>query len=1307
MHAKHEALLKKNAKKVSESHVPAFYFVVDKDQDARILHIDRKIKTSAKFGNVKKINQTLKPFESDYQVGLKSKLCAGVVRQDGQTLIFSVEVRRGLSESQLARSLKAFKRFIGTARVEGGDVEIDVDSAEAGDVGESLKAVEQALKAYLEARENSDTQQKTVDNAKGDQKPKAQKTLEANFRKEEKTVSASIAAIGDYIDAVVASGKAAKDGEQAVVLEKRLATWLSELEVREGALLDVVDPFHDLEGQELVTAIADQLREVNLSPERQASTEQATETLNTFLLQQQEIFRQKDTQLDGILSEDELFFTDNKGQKVQILPDFLKTTKLDAVFVKDGDGLKLKASILKDGVITPEARKQIADCLISCVKLGYDLHIDNALSSEKGAKLKLQKDKDGNLSETVTHRKPASPTNLHFDRMDEVVPGSTPPVTFRQAMSKLNHPKDDEEFAAINEMLADAFKVEKAEGKVSEEMSFFEYKLQFADLEVPSVLENGLRWHDGSGSLNAAEWAFLQLRVKDMPETTQHRYHVRLSGKCLKEPFERTMDLKVAPPKTPTEDDVFLSLAREGFWAKDYDAAKKNGFKGKLREYYPAIKMKATIGSWDDKGKLSWADTGEPAFIQSVTGQDVLLPRVNGIPESVRKALMTDVDGTTGDVSSDTVTKKIADTVMKASLTTWAENSGDSIGELLKPIPDTQKIFLRQSNGTVNAVRIGNEEIRGALDRIAQDEEHGKKAQELEALLTQRPPNMEAVEKLCKEMREALLHRRNEAKNRKPPLSKEKMASVKSEYSALKQATQVLEQAELETIGQTDVVRKGNDTGAFGKCAPISYFSGAMCGVGVGAHDALKALQGEDIPESISSEIKTLAPMLTANPMNEAQSQKIAEQLKRCQDRIDAVFNARNLELGSMRKYAIDAHKDAIKRIKKARKNKKYSRKEARAKIKKLNENLEAALQEIRSKYNDAQKVKSARLKALKRVAQLKESIIDRMVVKSDEDGPYLDMKFPVPQSALTRGSGGGYSSGWLIDRYGSPLPDLAAKFPDKFEKDAKTGQIYIKTKVRPGDIQEYLEETNREDKYRGDKSHMMDYFKNPSSMNNIQLMQSLGPGLIAVGLDKGLKEMGKDSGLLYGPDCDTVSTMVYNKPMASSFANFTMPLDKKDPDYQKTLEQRRAYLINQLQESRDNGGGIAVSMGYKSDNGHVNYVQSWGTPTIGGVEISATDLARCRMNFAENPESSSAWNNDRVQDFPINPAAMSRGLESIQTALKNGGNKDGEKTVTALKQKADGATAALDKIAKEYGFDTFEGLTVARNAAYNRWDNK
>lgn len=140
--------------------------------------------------------------------------------------------------------------------------------------------------------------------------------------------------------------------------------------------------------------------------------------------------------------------------------------------------------------------------------------------------------------------------------------------------------------------------------------------------------------------------------------------------------------------------------------------------------------------------------------------------------------------------------------------------------------------------------------------------------------------------------------------------------------------------------------------------------------------------------------------------------------------------------------------------------------------------------------------------------------------------------------------------------------------------------------------------------------------------------MQNLGPGLNAVGCDQMLKTMGKDSGLLYGPSAD--------------------------------------------------GGAMSVSMGHSNDNGHANHIVDWGAPTLDGFEISSDDVARCRMNLAERTATAFAWNNDRVQDFPINTAAMGRGIDGILEKLRDARQGDNPNVKRPLDLQAAALTARL-----------------------------
>ena len=46
--------------------------------------------------------------------------------------------------------------------------------------------------------------------------------------------------------------------------------------------------------------------------------------------------------------------------------------------------------------------------------------------------------------------------------------------------------------------------------------------------------EDGIRWRDGDNTLNAAEWAFLQQKAKDLPRKAQHYYWTGYTEKGVK-----------------------------------------------------------------------------------------------------------------------------------------------------------------------------------------------------------------------------------------------------------------------------------------------------------------------------------------------------------------------------------------------------------------------------------------------------------------------------------------------------------------------------------------------------------------------------------------------------------------------------------------------------------------------------------------------------------------------------------------------------------------------------------------------------
>ena len=1316
MHPRHRVLLKKNAKMIEADRNRAFYFVADKESDSQILHIDRKIRQPTKFSTVKKVNRTLEAFDDDeYQVGRKSRMCAGTVTRDQKGLIFSVDIKRGLSESQLARSLKKFKKLIGKSLVSNGDEDaIDVDAAPEDDAPEAVDLAG-PLAAY--AASAAETQALlsawTEDGADADD-PRLE-VLSARYASEGALVDAALQAI----DAHFVSSE-----EDASVSGRALSDWLAELEGWDDALGGQLGISEEAE-VDLTAEVREALREANLSPEQLGTVEQAQASLSTWLLQQQEIFRSPDTQLDGVISGDEVFFT-RDGERVVLDGDAMSALGLDQAFTLDAGGmLVVRDEILTEDGITPEGRAYIAGVLVDAVTQGFDLHLRNPSSGLDSADLDLSLD-GGGVSQRTTRRGPASATNLQFDRSDELVPGTEPPVSFRDLAAGLNAAGSDEEFALLNEMMHDAYIIEVGDGKVSGEMSFLQYKMQFIDLAVPHMLESGLRWHDGTGQLNVAEWAFAQLRVKDMPETTQHNYMVEISSPYLtKKKLERTMDLGIKPPAIPTEDDIYAALARDGFWAKYANGDLVAYYKGKAK-----ISVKLGYADPDKDWSLTWEPTTEPFYTGKVDGQDELLPLVNDLPEGTLRNLTTDVDGTTKDprtgealdiTAEDAVEKTtgaISRAVMTAAMSTWTERSGEALGDLLKPIPDSQKVFLRQSNGTVNAIRIGNTDIRGALAELGSINGLEGAAAQLRELLTQQPLNDDAIDALCQQVQGALDSFIERV--RAGDSDGDELAQYEEMYARLTKATSDISDAELTDIGQTAVITSGNDTGAFGKCAPTAYFCGAICGIAVQAHAGLETLKGA---HTLTDKAADLQALITGAPMDAVQREALGEQI----DAIVAQIEADHAAMKSDHIAAVQASpdwtalvarfddqagavKDQLAAAIAAVESAGLDDEEAARQIAALNTDATDALQAInaaqrtdaealyKTALRDADKNRRAQLQAVKQVRQLKTSTLDQLVVEQDDDGPFFDMRFPVPRAAMRRRGG---RDGWLLDKFGSPLPDLAREHPDQFFTHPETGELHFKVKVRPGDIQEYLEETNREDKYRGRKKHMMDFFKDPSSMNNIQLMENLGPGLVAVGLDKGLKDLGKDSGLLYGPGADVVATMVYGEQKDTDYSSLKNEMPKKGtPEYEREFKRRREQLISKLKRARDDNGSIAVSMGFKSANGHVNYIQSWGTPTIDGVEISADDVARCRMNIQENPAGSSAWNNDRVQEYPINPAALLRGVTGIEKALRDAPSAKEETIVAArsLRGKAEAATQEIDAIAQsifaQYGMlDAFKDM--------------
>jgi hypothetical protein len=873
----------------------------------------------------------------------------------------------------------------------------------------------------------------------------------------------------------------------------------------------------------------------------ETTDDRVLKSLDEYLLNQQSMMRDDKGLVNGIFSPEQLGFRDAEGEPLVIDAELLRAAGLDRVFSILPDGsLQLLPPLLVEGHISPESRSALSAALLGAVKKGFDLSLSNNASGEKAASMELHAEDGGHLEQTVAHKAAASPTNLHYDRDNEVIPGASPPITFREAFDLMASPDcSDEEFRFLNSAIKDAFELEIEQGSVSPDMTFMQYKMQFVAVDVENVDERGLRWHDGDGHLNAAEWAFLDLKVNDLPDEEQFYCWV-----TIKFPDGNSTTDQMAFPKEPKSKAEGLEILKQ--YAKD--------------------------NNWRDDLELEYH-----RFAYHLPGKKTVQPKVRALPKGSMRCLLADTEGDVLDEMGapidfsqlgyvhpeateeerqqkelldrmvmdnllETSVSAIKDTVMDQAIHTWVENSGESIGDLLKPIPDTRKVFLRQSNGTDNADTVDGTDI-----------------------------------------------------------------------------------------GQTDIVRRGNDTGAFGKCAPTAHFCGAICGIAKSTRKGLDALTADPIT---AAGAKRLEKLLTAKPMNEEARAAIDAQLVALSDSIQAAWQAFHATSPPPTPEQIEAKKASL--------------------IGLLN-NIDAT-------------------------AQMKKSIIDRMVPKKDVIGPYFDMKFPVPRGVFRE----------LMQKYN---PKFYSDLPPEFHYDAKEDQLYVDVKVRPEDIQEYLEQTNRADAYRGGKQHMMDFFKDPSALNNIELMKTLGPGLIAVGLDKGLKLIGKDSGLLYGPGADVVSTMVYGKPTGQVGSSFNdelgVPLPGEDgfdqAKFDEKVKERRDQILSTLRTATDSGGGMSVVMGYNPANYHVNYIQDWGTPTIDGVAISSDDIARCHMNYAENAATSSAWNNDRVQSSKINTGQMSRGLSGILGKL--GEDHPEAATLKALIAEADAATAMLAKMSKRYGY--------------------
>jgi hypothetical protein len=318
MHALHELLLKKNARRIDADVSRAFYYAEDRSTDAFILHIDRKINKPVRFAAVKKLNRTLEAFDdATYQLSTKAKLCAGMVHRDATGLVFEIAVKKGLGHTQLARSLKRFKKLIGRATVSrGGEV---VEDAALLDAAAYLERLPEQLAAWQAAQSDSDR-------ASGD--PEA---LPALLALEDEAVERCLRTIAKYLEAAAEAGESDATAEGRAVSGATVGEWLDRLERSEARIDGLLGTDEDEEAA-LVQAMREELREANLTDALHGSRHQIQAGVSNYLLQQQQMFRRSDTQVDGLLSPEELSFTDRDGRPVPIDTRFLEQTGLSAAF---------------------------------------------------------------------------------------------------------------------------------------------------------------------------------------------------------------------------------------------------------------------------------------------------------------------------------------------------------------------------------------------------------------------------------------------------------------------------------------------------------------------------------------------------------------------------------------------------------------------------------------------------------------------------------------------------------------------------------------------------------------------------------------------------------------------------------------------------------------------------------------------------------------------------------------------------------------------------------------------------------------
>ncbi len=943
------------------------------------------------------------------------------------------------------------------------------------------------------------------------------------------------------------------------------------------------------------------------SVEVTAGQDQMVETVSRHLLGHQELVRDDATgRIGGALDPDKISIRGKDGKELSTTEKAAMLKNFEAV----GGELRLAESILSDGKISPTERDALARELVNAARSGATVDLKNA-DGLHGTDISLRNEK-GKLVETVTRSDAATRSDFQYHRGGEIIPDSNPPRSFQSVIDEINGLGGltwdyDGKFSELNGLLHQGFVADRESHNISPTMSFQQYKLQFAQFPLDDVSKDDIWWHDGEGDLTAPEWAFLHLRVSDLPES-HIPHNLEFSYKGEDPPRKIKMMLPLDKRYDPNSDEL-----REALEQHLID-------KFNVPPHQEASYRNATV--------INSCRVGA-----EVIGKDSLLPKVENLGEAQIRMVLADAngdvrnpDGSILDVGEnieaarDLTVKVVNRNVMVSAFRSAAQRSGEAISDLLKVgIPDTQKLFLRQSNGVANADIVdGN------------------------------------------------------------------------------------------VIGQGSVITRGQDVGAFGKCAPTSYFCGAIAGIGRTARDGLISLQKLGDPElaTLGNKIESL---MTASPLTEATQQQLTKALEQLQAKARTAPNG--------------------------------------------------AVGEAIGRAHDS-------------LAQVKTSIVDRMVVKVDDEGAYFEMTFFLPPLGPR---GDGYISGGELAEY---------------RKNA--GAMTVK--VRPEDVQEYLEWTNRKDEYRGNKRHMMDFFKDPRSLNTAELLGSMGVGLVAVGVDKALKNAGKASGLLYGPSSRVVGPMVYNRAMdvdtfnfdsgadafktlnkkledapnsdienalsalanlrkdnpvtdanrqefldkfneirekrdevrkeifdtirASSNDNAKLYVDyieqnlnagykdyehpnlwrtgipgleriidsdpdlksiKKDFDWFATdmqldaLEERinevatdvanqKEKVLQGLLATREKGGAVALTMGFDPDNYHVNYLQSWGTPTVGGTEVGAIDLARSHMNHAEIGAMASAWMNDRAVQiaFTMNASKIAQGFQGILDKL-SADNADGK----------------------------------------------